>query len=230
MTSEERIPFLGDDEECEERKIQLSTYGIKVESDGSELFGNSQTHQETESCVENERVTEQGVSAVHIKETQSSHGESNSVAHTGSQLASEPLGSTEFGMSASKPVDLTEDKTTDEGNQDTISTGTQLASKVVDSIVNSSEVDIRTFKPVDVTGGSTTGDNHDTISAGIKIEKNVEGVPSTSSDSQPADDGSKETALWYIHVLLVRGLPPREAGVSLSLTPLPSLTVAVFFQ
>lgn len=231
MASEERIPFLGDDEECEERKVQLASEndGIQNKSDGSELLGNKQTH-ETESCIKDESVTDQGGSAVNIIETQNAGGESGSVTNTGSQLASKLVDSNEIGMSASKPVDVTGDKTTDEGNQDTISTGNQNASKVVDSIDNSSEIDISASKPVDITEGTTTDEgNLSTGTKQVKTEKNVESVPSTSSESPSADDKSKESALWYIHVLLVRGLPPREAGVSLSMTSLSSPSIAFLF-
>jgi hypothetical protein len=276
MASEERIPFLGDDEECDERKVQLASEsdGVQRNRGVLELLGSSETH-ETESRI-NESVIDQSVSAVNIKDRQNAYGESSSVTNTGSRLASELVCSTEVGTSASspvdvtgekaaegnqdtistdgelasdvvgsndkssevdtsasKPVDVTEDKTSNEGNQDTISTGGQLASKVVGSNDNSSETNISESKSVDVKDGTITDEgNHSTIIKGTKqvteTEKNV-GVPSTSSESPFTDDKSKESALWYIHVLLVRGLPPREAGVSVLLTSLSSLTVAVLF-
>jgi hypothetical protein len=237
MASEARIPFLGDVEECEEREVPLGSKndGIPQKSDGSELVGNSQTHAETELCAKNESVTEEGASEEKIEETQNENGESSNVTNTGSQLASEIVDSTEIDTNASKPVEVTGDKTNDKGNQDAFSTGSQLESKVLASTDNSSEIDINVPKVVDVTGGTSTDDgSQDATGMETKqvneAETKVEGVPSTSSESPFADDKSKDSALWYDHVLLVRGLPPREAGVSLSLTYLSTLIAALFFN
>jgi hypothetical protein len=101
------------------------------------------------------------------------------------------------------------------------SVGHEPASEVVDStsdrvdgVNNSSEADTSAFKQVDVTGEKqdTTVTGASEVNVTVKTE---EGVPSTSSEAQSADDKAKETALCYPHVLLVHGLPPREAGVSM---------------
>jgi hypothetical protein len=209
MASDDRIPFLGDDEE-HKAKVELGNENDASlrKSDGTELLGNSeQEYQETEAHVEKELLTEQGVCDVNINEARNIN-DTCSVTDVGRQPASEvdsTENSSEVNNSATKSV---------------ADTARPPASEVVGSVENSSEADTSASNPVDVTEYKTADEgDQDKISKEEKqvneTEKSKEGVPGTSSEAKSADDRSNETAHLYIHVLLVRGLPPREAGVSL---------------
>jgi hypothetical protein len=187
MASEEHIHFLGE-EELDVTKIQVASENDDNHQniDVSKLSGNSQTHSETEPREKNELGTDQGVCEVNIKGTDISEEETCNVSSVGLEPASEVLDST---------------------------------SDCVDGVNNSSEADSSAFKQVDVTGEKLIDDKQDMTVTGASEDnvavKTEEGVPSTSTEAQSADDKAKESALCYPHVLLVHGLPPREAGVSM---------------
>lgn len=208
MASDDRIPSLGHDEQHkEEGELVNENDGSHRKSDGTELLGNSQEYQETEARIGQELLTEQGVCDVNINEARNTN-DTCSVSDVGKQPASEVDGtenSSGVDTSTSKPV---------------ADTDKQPASEVVDSFENSSGADTSASKPTDVTECKTADeDDQNKISTEEKqvndTEENKEGVPGTSSEAKSADDKSSESAHLYIHVLLVRGLPPREAGVSL---------------
>lgn len=208
MASDDRIPSLEHDEE-HKAKVELASEndGSHRKSDGTELLGNSQEYQETEARISQELLTEQGVCEININEARNTN-DTCSVTDVGRQPASEvdsTENSSEVDTSTSKPV---------------ADTGKQPASEVVDSVENSSEADISASKPTDLTECKTAdeGDQNKISTEEKQVndsENNKEGVPGTSSEAKSADDKSSESAHLYIHVLLVRGLPPREAGVSL---------------
>jgi len=187
MASEERIPFLGEEEQ-DVTKVQVASENDDnhQNTDVSKLSGNSQTHSETEPHEKNELGTDQGVCEVNIKGEDVKAEETCNVSGVGHEPASEV-------------VDSTSDR--------------------VDGVNNSSEADNSASKQVDVTGEEQIDDEQDaTITGAAEVNvtvKTEEGVPSTSSEAQSADDKAKESALCYPHVLLVHGLPPREAGVSM---------------
>lgn len=184
MASEERIPFLGEEEqEVTEVQVASENDDRHQNIDASKLLGNLQAQSETGPCEKNESVIEQGGCEVNTKGDEDTIEEASNV----SSVANEP---------ASEVVDSTSDP--------------------IDGVKNSSEVDTSASKQVDVTGEKPVDDKQDTTITG-EVEINVtvteEGVPSTSSETQSADDKAKESAVFYSHVLLVHGLPPREAGV-----------------
>lgn len=183
MASEERIPFLGEEEQ-EVTKVQIASENDDSHQniDASELFSNSQTHSETEARENNELVIEQGVGEVNIKGADDKKEETCNV----SSVVREP---------SSDVVDSTSDS--------------------VDCVKNSAQVDTNESQQVDVTGEKPIDNQDTTITGAVDVNVTVkaeEGVPSTSSEAQFADDKAKESALCYAHVLLVHGLPPREAG------------------
>lgn len=186
MASEERIPFLGEEEQ-DVRKVQVASENDDNHQniDVSKLSGNSQTHSETEPREKNDLGIDQGVCEVNIKGADVKEEETCNVSSVGHEPASEV-------------VDSTSDR--------------------VDGVNSLSEADNSASK-VDVTGEQQIDDKQDaTITGTAEVNvtvKNEEGVPSTSSEAQSADDKAKESALCYPHVLLVHGLPPREAGVSM---------------
>jgi hypothetical protein len=208
MASEDRIPSLGHDEE-HEAKAELANEndGSHLKSDGTDLLGNSQDYQETEAHIKTELVTEQRVYDVNITEAGNTN-DTYSVTSVGRQSASEMDGienSSEVNTGQSVPV---------------ADNGTQPKSEVVESVENSSDADTSLSKPVDVTECKTEDEgDQEKMSTEEKqaneTEQNKEDVPGTSSEAKSTDDKSNESAHLYIHVLLVRGLPPREAGVSL---------------
>jgi hypothetical protein len=186
MASEEHIPFLGE-EERNVTKVQVASEndGNHQNTDVSKLSGKSQTHSETEPREKNELGTDQGVGEVNIKGADVIKEETCNVSSVGHEPASEV-------------VDSTSDR--------------------VDGVNSSSEADTSAFKQVDVTGEKLIDDKDTTVTGASEVNvtvKTEEGVPSTSSEAQSADDKAKESALCYPHVLLVHGLPPREAGVSM---------------
>jgi len=187
MASEERIPFLGE-EERDVTKAQIASENDDnhQNTDVSKLSGDSQTHSETEPCEKNELGIDQGVCEVNIEGEDVKEEETCNVSSVGHEPAA-------------KVVDGTSDR--------------------VDGVNNSSEADNSACKQVDVTGEKQIDDKQDaTVTGAAEVNvtvKTEEGVPSTSSEAQSVDDKAKESALCYPHVLLVHGLPPREAGVSM---------------
>lgn len=186
MASEERIPFLGEEEQ-DVTKVQVASENDDNHQniDVSELSVNSQTHSETEPREKNELEINQGVCEVKIK-VEVKEEETCNVSSVGNEPTSEV-------------VDSTSDR--------------------LDGVNSSSEADDSASKQVDVIGEKQIDDKQDaTITGAAEVNvtvKTEEGVPSTSSEAQSADDKAKESALCYPHVLLVHGLPPREAGVSM---------------
>lgn len=198
MASDEYIPFLCEEEQ-EITKVQVASESDDSHQniDASKLFSNSQTHSEIEQLEKNDIVIEQGVCEVNIKGADDKKEETCNV----SGVDHEPT---------SEVVDSTSDS--------------------VDGVKNSPEVDTNASKQVDVTGEKPIDDKQDTATMGA-VEVNVtvkteESVPSTSTEAQSADDKAKESTLCYPHVLLVHGLPAREAGVSMWLMSLPALRIA----
>lgn len=187
MASEERIPFLGEEEQ-DVTKVQVASGNddnhqtINV----SNLSGNLQTHSETEPREKDELGIDQGVCEVNMTGKDFKKEETCNVSSVGHEPASEV-------------VDSTSDR--------------------VDGVNNSAEADTSSSKQVHITGEKPIDDKQDaTIMGTAEVNvtvKTEEGVPSTSSEAQSADDKAKESALCYAHVLLVHGLPPREAGVSM---------------
>jgi hypothetical protein len=208
MASDDRIPCLGHDEELE-AKVELANEndGSHRKSDGTDLLGNWQEYQETEAHIGKELITEQGVCDANITEAGNTN-DTFSVDDVGRQSTSEmdsTENSPEVNTIQSVPV---------------ADNGKQPASEVVDSVENSSEADTSLSKSVAVTEYKTADEgDQDKISTEEEqvneTEQTTEGVPGTSSEPKSADDKSNESAHLYVHVLLVRGLPPREAGVSL---------------
>lgn len=184
MDSEERIPFLGEEAQ-DVTKVQVASENDDNHQniDVSKLSGNSQTHSETEPREKNELGIDQGVCEVNIKGEDVKEEETCNVSSVGHEPASEV-------------VDGTSDR--------------------VDGVNSSSEADNSASKQVDVSGEKQTDDKQDATITGAAEDfltlKTGEDVPSTSSEAQSADDKAKESALCYPHVLLVHGLPPREAG------------------
>lgn len=186
MASEERIPFLGEEEQDVTKvKVASENDDNHQNIDVSKLSGNSQTHSETEPREKDELGIDQGVCEVNIKGEDVKEEETCNVSSVGHEPASEVVDST------SDRVDVN----------------------------SSSEAVNSASKQVDVTGEKQIDDKQDaTITGAAEVNvtvKTEEGVPSTSSEAQSADDKAKESALCYPHVLLVHGLPPREAGVSM---------------
>jgi hypothetical protein len=208
MASDDRIPGLGQDEE-HQGKVELANEndGSHRKSDGTDLLENWQEYKEAEAHIGKELLTEQGVCDVNVKEGGNTN-DTFSVTDAGRQSASE--------------MDITENTPEVHTIQSVpvADNGRQPASEVVDSVENSSGADESLSKPVAITECKTEDEgDQDKISTEEKqvneTEQNTEGVPGTSSEPKSADDKSNESAHLYVHVLLVRGLPPREAGVSL---------------
>lgn len=204
MASHDRIPALGLDEE-HKVKVELAREndGSHRETDGTELFGNSQEYQETEARIGQELLTEKGVYDVNINKARNTN-DNCSVTDVGRQPASE--------------VDSTENSS-EVDTKPVAGADKQPASEVAGCVENLLGADTSESKPTDITECKIEDEGDQSkISTEEKqvndTEENKEGVPGTSSEATPADDKSSESAHLYIHVLLVRGLPPREAGVS----------------